>query len=206
MALPTIFGQPSGLPAGTSVVSPTVVPDFRQLLEQALGQIPSRQELPSFQDILSKGVQSPLLQTILGPALAALAPGEARARTALTDTFRAAGGLRSGAFGREASSLEGDLLGRRGQLISQILSSFLPQVTQGLQNEARQSFLPSEQLLQALNIIRPQAITGRESGAVNVGGTGGMSDPFGILGDPFAATIARSGLEPEMFNPFRSGV
>jgi len=81
----------------------------------------------NYESYLSNPVASPLFQNQLGPLLAALVPSEDRARQQLTDQFRAAGGLRSGAYGNSAQMLEGQILGERQKTAGNLLGqSFGP--------------------------------------------------------------------------------
>lgn len=178
------------------LVSPTESAPFADLLKKALGSVPT--EIPSFQSMLSQGVSSPLLQTILAPALSNLVQGEDRARTALTDQFRAAGGLGGGAYGVAVPQLEGQLQQQRGNLISQVLSSFLPTVASGLNQDVANQFRVPAMLLQALQAIQPNAVTKPGTGSQSQSIGGAISDPFGMLGP-------QQGLVPgSMGDPFRS--
>ena len=71
-------------------------PALVQSLSQALSGLQTNLT-GQYQGLLQNPTASPLFQGQLGPLLQSLIPSENRARTSLTDTFRAAGGLRSGA-------------------------------------------------------------------------------------------------------------
>ena len=131
-------------------------PGFATRVEDVIASINRPQA--SFEDLLSQGINSPLLQAILGPALRNLLPGAEEARQSLTDRFRASGGLRSGAYGVRAGQLESDILGQQGDLISRVISSFLPTAVSGLQNESARSLQQSSLLESILGLTKPQFI------------------------------------------------
>jgi hypothetical protein len=116
----------------------------------------------NYMDFLSNPTAHPLYQAQIGGLLQSLMPGEQRARQGLTDTFRAAGGLRSGAYGREAGMLEGDLQDNRSQTASRLLGQMFPQMTQALQNPMNN--IPS--LIQSLKLSQG---TGGARGASSSG-------------------------------------
>ena len=114
-----------------------------------------------YQGLLQNPTASPLFQGQLGPLLKSLIPSEDRARQSLTDTFRSAGGLRSGAYGRSATQLEGDILGRREETAGKLLGQAFPQLMQALQNPMSQI----SSLIDALKLSQGQgAYTGRTGG------------------------------------------
>ena len=214
-----------------AMVSPTSVPDYSSLLDQVLRSIPSKapdmpdfqgllqqamnavpKGMPSFQDVLSQGMSSPLLQSVLGPALQNLLPGEELARRSLMDEFRSAGALGGGAMGVASSRLEGALQGQRGSLISQIISGMLPSIVSGYgqqsQNtlnssnqliqailgsmgpmanlygeESRNAFQPASLMAQVLQSLRPEMVSGASGGSTQAGMSGGGGGPS--LTDPF---------------------
>lgn len=91
-------------------------------------------------DFLKQGSQSPLLKEILKATLTALVPGEQQARQSLTDQFRSAGGLRSGAYGREGTLLEGELAGKRGLATAGVMGSTLGPILSALMGQQGQQF------------------------------------------------------------------
>jgi hypothetical protein len=129
-----------------------------------------------YQGLLSNPTASPLFQGQLGPLLASLVPSEDRARQSLTDTFRAAGGLRSGAYGNSAAQLEGDILGKRQQVAGQLLGQAFPQLMQALQN-------PLGQVSSLIDALKLSEAQGARTSTGSGGGGGGstLSDPFGVL-------------------------
>jgi hypothetical protein len=130
-----------------------------------------------YQGLLQNPTASPLFQGQLGPLLQSMQPSEERARTSLTDTFRAAGGLRSGAYGNSAVQLEGDILGRREEAAGKLLGQAFPQLMQALQNPLGQV----SSLIDALKLSQGQgALTSSGGGGGGFSG-GGISDPFGVL-------------------------
>ena len=185
-----------------AMVSPTSVPDYKSLLDRVLGLIPSSisgrptrptlpgapdlrglldlavkavpQNLPSFQDVLTQGLSSPLLQSVLGPALQNLIPGEEVARRNLMDQFRGAGALGGGAHGVASSRLESGLQGQRGNLISQIIQGLLPTIVSGYAQQSKNILDPAQMLIQSiLGSMGPMAnLYGTETGALtNLYGT-----------------------------------
>jgi len=129
----------------------------------ALGNLQT-QLAGQYQGLLQDPTSSPLYQGQLGGLLKSLLPSEDRARTNLTDTFRATGGLRSGAYGREAGNLENDILGQREQTAQRLLGQVFPQLMQALQQPMGQ--IPS--LIDALKLSQSQ-------GAANYSGNGASS-------------------------------
>ena len=124
------------------------VPSFEPMFNRVAGMIPEQTQ--SFESILSQGTGSPLIQQVMQMLLPSLATGEEQAREALTDRFRAAGGLRSGAYGVAAPRLEGELAAKRGGVMSQLISSLLGPLISGSLQAQEQSFLPARTLMQLL--------------------------------------------------------
>lgn len=142
-----------------------------------------------YQGLLQNPTASPLYQGQLGPLLQSMVPSEDRARTSLTDTFRAAGGLRSGAYGRSASQLEGDILGNRQEAAGKLLGQAFPQLMQALQNPMSQI----SSLIDALKLSQSQgAYTGKQGGFsggdpwANISPSLGLATP--MQGDRMAST------------------
>jgi len=131
---------------------------FGSTLQNLMSRLPGAP--PSYQDLISQGVNSPLLQSVLGPALQNLIPGEEMGRENLASEFRSAGALGSGAQGVASSRLENAFQGQRGNLISQIISSMLPTMTQGLANQYNQQLAVPGLLGSILGSTRPATVTG----------------------------------------------
>lgn len=145
-------------------------PAIAQSLAQSLSGL--QQGLAGqYQGLLQNPTASPLYQGQLQGLLQSLLPSEARARTGLTDTFRAAGGLRSGAYGTSAAQLEGDILGRRQETAGRLLGQTFPQLMQALQNPLGQV----SSLIDALKLSQAQGARTTTGG----GGGGGFSSSFG---------------------------
>lgn len=86
-----------------------------------------------YMNFLNNPIASPLYQGQLSGLLASLQPQETAARGALTDQYRAAGGLRSGAYGVAGANLEGNLMRNKQVMASQLLGQMFPQMVQALQ-------------------------------------------------------------------------
>lgn len=158
------------------IIDPAGGSSFNDMLQRFLSAAGGLKP-PNYQDLVTQGVNSPLLQSVLGPALQNLLPGEKLARQNLQDEFRSAGALGSGAMGSASSNLEGALQGQRGNLVSSVISQMLPQITQGLGNQFNQQAQIPQMLLQALGLSKPQVVTGSNQ---PIGGgsrvSGGSSD------------------------------
>jgi hypothetical protein len=163
---------------------------FDTILQQLLGMLTGggAPKPPNYSALLKEGVNSPLLQSVLGPALANLLPGEDLARTSLMDEFRSSGALGGGAMGAASAKLENALQGQRGNLVSQIISQMLPTMTSGLSNQFNQQMAIPGLLGQILSQTKPSLIKGQLPPGVGTG-PGGTTDPFGMLSDnPFASS------------------
>ena len=90
-------------------------------------------EYTSATDRLNKFLSNPLanISSILGPLMAQLAPGEARARGSLRDQFRMAGSLEDSTYGNEARNLERDILGQRSATGVQAGLQYMAPLLQG---------------------------------------------------------------------------
>lgn len=86
--------------------------------------------VPTYNEFMQDPVNSNLFQTQLKSLLASLAPGEQDSRNQLTDRFRAAGGLRSGAHAVGGARLEGDIIGRRQNAAGTLLGQTIQQMSQ----------------------------------------------------------------------------
>lgn len=172
----------SGAVGNTSyaAVDPTAGSSFASQLGPLLQRLQGLQA-PNYQDLVTQGINSPLLQSILKPALANLIPGETLARQNLMDEFRKGGALGSGAMGNASSTLETGLQGQRGNLVSQVLSQFLPQITQGLSNQFNQGLSIDQLMAQVLGQSKPSIVTGSNAvpGGGGSSGGGGVDDLLG---------------------------
>lgn len=177
--------DPAGAPGGGT---------YSNILDQLLGRLPGAP--PDYSQFLNQGVNSPLLQSVLGPALANLNKGFGIQDQQLQDQFRQAGALGSGAQGSAFSNLKYGQSGQQGNMIANIISSMLPQMTQGL-NQQYQNQLGVPGLLgSTLGTARPQVVQGNISamnqgtgpgGAGGAGGAGGGGNSLGFGGSGFYA-------------------
>lgn len=166
---------------------------FRNVLDQIHGRIDNLQA-PSYESFLQQGINSPLLQAVLGPALAKLLPGAQDSRQALDDQFRSAGALGSSAQANAGVKNENNIMGQQGSLIGQIISQMLPQMTTGLNQQFQNEMAIPGLLGQLLSQLRPDTVTGSNvppgagnQGSVRIGaGQYGMgnvgSNPGGSYG------------------------
>jgi hypothetical protein len=156
-----------------ALVDPAQGASFGSQLGPLLARINALQP-PSYQSLVTQGLNSPLLQSILGPAMANLLPGEETGRQNFMDEFRRAGALGSGAMGSGAAKMETGFQNQRGNLISQVISQMLPQITGGLSNEWNQNQGISQLLAQVLGLSKPSIVQGQNT-AGGAGGGGGAS-------------------------------
>jgi hypothetical protein len=166
-------------------------PALASNLAQSLGGL--QQNLAGqYQGLLQDPTASPLYQGQLQGLLHSLLPSEAQARTSLADTFRNAGGLRSGAYGSSASQLEGDILGRRQDTAAKLLGQAFPQLMQALQNPLGQV----SSLIDALKLSQGQGARtttgGSSSGWDQIGPSRGLQTPMST-GIPGALSTYSSG-------------
>lgn len=141
-------------------VSPTSDPSFAALLAQILQQTPQRENMTSLQDMITGGMNSPLLQSILGPALARLQAPQAQQRENLTESTRAAGGLRSSSYGQNYNKLQEQQGQQQNDLMGQVIQQVLSSLISGQMQEQQNSFLPGRSLTELLRTIAPQTVTG----------------------------------------------
>lgn len=125
--------------------------------------------IPQYSQYVQNPTQSPLYQNALSGLLAALQPSEEAARTGVTDAFRNAGNLSSGAFANASAQLEGDLVRNRQVTASNLLNQQFPQMIQALLGP-QQNFT---NLLQALKLS--QSFTPPQLDVGGGGGSGGSS-------------------------------
>lgn len=175
-------------------VSPLVIPEISNVFNRAQNEVPGRGSLQGVSDFTSQGMNSPLLQTILQPALRNLMQGEAQGRTALADQFRAAGGLRGSQYGKAIPQLEGQFQQQRGNLISDLTSRTLSPLIQGLLTQQGQQFMPADALSRLLAAVRPDISFDRGGGGG--GGGGGLAPtqgPTSMANNPFFSPTAGAG-------------
>ena len=153
-----------------------------------------------YQGLLQDPTASPLFQGQLGPLLQSLVPSEDRARQNLTDTFRAAGGLRGGAYARAIPQLEGEILGQRQQAAGRLLGQAFPQLMQALQQPMSQ-IAP---LINALTLSQQQGAISR-TGGTGTSGWNAISPSLGLAtpmqGDRMASTQGSSTYAPPASGP-----
>lgn len=173
MAIGDLLGPAGGGGGNWQAVSPLVIPELMEMFKRAGANVPNRGELRDVNSFVQQGVNSPLLQAILEPALANLMRGEDDRRMALADQFRAAGGLRGSQYGKSAVSLEGEMQNAQGQLISQLTAQTLSPLLQSMLAEQQQQFLPAKTLADILTAVRPDVHFGSQGGGGGAGGGGG---------------------------------
>lgn len=179
---------------------------FKGLLDQINSRIASTQA-PSYESFLQQGINSPLIQAVLGPALARLQPGAEDSRTALMDQFRQAGALGSSAMGAAGAKNEANIQQQQGDLISQVIAAMLPQMTQGLNQQFQNQMSIPTLLAQVLGQTRPDTVTGsnvpptdpnasRGGGSVHIG-----KSSYGMGGGGNSSSGYQGGLSPARTSP-----
>src|SRR3990167_8320249 len=156
-------------------VSPTGDPAFSELYGQTREAIP--RSLPTLETLISGGMESPLLQAILGPAMERLRIPQAQQREQFTEGARAAGGLRGSTYQQNYGNLLNQQALQGNDLMSQIISQVLSTLVGGQLQEQQNSFLPARSMTDLLRTIAPSTITGpvNPSRGFNAGRGGGMS-------------------------------
>lgn len=139
-------------------VSPLVVPELMNLFNKAQGSVPG--SLNSLQSMIQGGMNSPLLQEVLGPAMQRLVQPQAQQRQQLTDMTRAAGGLRSGEYGMNTNVLLNNQSLQQNDLMSDVIGKVLQTLVSGQLQEQQNQFLPSKAYTDLLSASRPQLIGG----------------------------------------------
>ena len=191
MASISAFGNTGGGSGGTSgyvgttnyqQVSPTSDPSFAKLLEQIQKITPTK--LPGIESIVQGGMNSPLLQLVLGPMLERLQAPQAQARQNLTEQTRAAGGLRGSTYGQDMNKLVQNQALQGNDLMSQVLQQVLGTLVSGSLQSQQNSMLPGKSLTDLLRVITPQIVSGSNqiSGGSGSGGSfgrSGMGSPTG---------------------------
>jgi hypothetical protein len=171
------------VPASGGVVSPLANPAFSQLAQQAQRSIP--QSLPSLNDLIQGGMASPLLESILGPALQRLVAPQAAQRTQFTEAARAAGGLRGSTYGQGMNTLMQNQAQGQNDLMSQVISQVLGTLVPGQLQEQQNQFLQSNALTKLLGTIRPDVVRGAGAGGGSSSGWENIPPSQG-LGTPMS--------------------
>jgi len=169
------------MPLEWNSVSPLVVPELMNLFNTAQGSVPT--SMNSLQSMIQGGMNSPLLQQVLGPAMQRLVQPQAQQRQQLTDMTRAAGGLRSGEYGTNTNTLLNNQSLQQNDLMSDIIGKVLQTLVSGQMQEQQNSFLPAQAYTGLLNASRPTVIggfpPGNSSSSSQSGGSPSMANnPF----------------------------
>ena len=160
-------------------VSPLDDPAFADLFKQILASIPG--SVPGIESLVSGGMNSPLLQLVLGPALERLKAPQAQQREQFTESARAAGGLRGSTYGGGMNKLMQNQGLQVNDLMSQVIQQVLGTLVQGQLQSQRNQFLPTEARSNLLPRIAPQTIQGSMAGMGGGGGGGGGGGRSSIL-------------------------
>jgi hypothetical protein len=136
-----------------TAVSPLVIPELRDLYMRAQGAVPSKMQ--SVQDMVAGGMNSPLLQAVLGPALQRLVQPQAAQREQLTDIFRDTGGLKGGQYGVRMNDLLTNQSQQQNDLMAQVLGQVLNPLLSAQIQEQRNQFLPAQTYADILQAARP---------------------------------------------------
>lgn len=182
-------GEGSTFTAGGNLVSPTSDPTFARLLEAAQAAIPQNQ--PSVMDIASQGVQSPLLEAILGPMLQRLVQPQQAQQRQLTEATRATGGLRDSAYGQQFNELLNQQGLQRNDLMAQVLQHTLAPLLNATIQQQAQAYNPARILSDLLGQSKPQLVPtasgqGGGGGWENIPPSLGLATP--MMGDSMAST------------------
>jgi len=84
------------------------------------------------QDLYKNPLSSSLFTATVNPLLAAMSPSETAARRSLADTFRKTGQTQSGAYAEQSRMLEGDILGKRNEVVATHAGDIYSRLIQGL--------------------------------------------------------------------------
>lgn len=177
-------------------VSPTSDPSFAALLAQILQQTPQRENMTSLQDMITGGMNSPLLQSILGPALQRLQAPQAQQRTNLTEATRAAGGLRSSSYGQNYNKLQEQQGQQQNDLMGQVIQQMLGSLISGQMQEQQNSFLPARSLTELLRTIAPSTVTAGGGVSGSRGAWDAMSPSQGLQTPMMGDTMGPAGGAP----------
>lgn len=183
------FGTTGGAGSGTvgntqfQQVSPLADPNLLALFKLAQGAVPT--QLNSLQSMIQGGMNSPLLETILGPALQRLQQPQAQQRTQLTDAARAAGGLGGSPYSNAQVNLAETQGYQTNDLIAQVISQMLNPLVQGQLQEQRNAFMPAQAYTDLLQASRPQIVSGAfaQPSYTQLEGSNFLREPFS---DPYA--------------------
>lgn len=184
-------GSGSASVGGSQVISPLALPELMQLFNRTQANIPNQDQLGSLQGMIQGGINSPLLQMVLGPALQRLQPQQAQQRQNLTESTRAAGGLRGSTYGQDMNTLQNNQALQTNDLMAQVIQQMLSPLISGQLQEQQNQFLPAKSLTDLLQASRP-AIAGRGGASASTGwenipasqglGTPMMGDTMGPAG------------------------
>lgn len=159
-AIPGFPGQTGGSSSGgsttvggTQVISPLAIPQLNDLFNTAKTAVPT--EMRSLDQMIQEGMNSPLLQLVLGPMMERLKAPQAAARTNLTETTRAAGGLRGSTYGQDMNTLQNNQAQQGNDLMAQVLQQILGPLITGQMQEQKNSFLPAEAYTNLLGAAKP---------------------------------------------------
>lgn len=164
---------------GSQVISPLAIPELLKLFNQAQSAVPT--QLNSLQSMIQGGMNSPLLEAILGPALQRLQAPQAQQRQNLTEATRAAGGLRGSTYGQDMNQLQNNQALQSNDLMGQVIQQVLAQLVQGQLQEQRNSFMPAESLTNLLRAASPSVGRGgasASSGWDSIAPSGGLNTPM----------------------------
>lgn len=200
-----LFGNTGGgtAPSGGNVgntsyaqISPMNDPAFAALFNTTQSLIP--QSLPGIDQLISQGMNSPLLQLILGPALQRLQAPQAQQRQNLTESTRAAGGLRGSTYGKDMNTLQNNQALQSNDLMGQVIQQVLGTLVNGQLQSQQNSMLPGKSFTDLLRSIAPSTVTG--SNVPPGGANGGLSDPYGMLSAGQSSPAVGNG--PGTTNPY----
>ena len=179
-------GGASGTVGGNpyELVSPTGIPEIAELAGLAKSSVPTT--MPSLQSLIQGGMQSPLLQEILGPMLQRLVAPQAQQRQQLTDAARVAGGLRGGSYMNSYNRLLNQQGLQQNDLMAQILSQTLNPLLQAQLQAQQNLFRPAAAYTDILQALRPDLVRGGVAGGG--GGAGGDISSLG-LATPMASDL-----------------
>lgn len=147
----------------TTFLNQGLLQNLMKMLGGVMGQTAG-----GYANFVNDPTSSPAFQNSLSGLLAALAPQEANSRNALTDQFRASGGLRGSAFGQSASNLEGDIMRNQQVTASDLLAKMYPEIANAM-------FAPMGQLASILSGAKGTTAQGAQTS----GGGGGLQRATG---------------------------
>lgn len=157
---------------------------------------------------------NPMFQRTIQSILASLAPSETSARRNLGDIFRRTGQTQSGAFAEQSRMLEGDILGKRGEVTARHAGDIYSRLLSG-QDLTLQGLLAQGQdtARNRFSTYDPMASSGGGGGGGSSGSGGFPSHdvaamharplPYGV-GSPFGS-MENYGPNARPQNPYASG-